>query len=528
MLDLLLSGGRVVDGTGGPPQTADVGVAAGRIAAVGPLGAAAARSTVDVSGLVVCPGFVDVHTHSDLTLLSNPAAHSKVRQGVTTEVVGNCGLGAAPLTDAVDAAALRAAVNHLDLDPAVPWSWRDFGDYLDALAAAPLSVNAAALVGHIPLRAATAGFAGRPADAADRDAMCGMLGDAFDAGAVGLSTGLVYAPATYADDEELLALGRTVAARDRVFAWHVRDYADTLLDSVAQAVRVGERTGCRTQISHLVGVGRRNWGNVQRALDLIAEAYDRGVDVAVDIYPYLAGNASLYQLLPSWAHEGGGAAMLARLRDEAVRERIRVELAGQPLQWSEVTVCRLPAGADADLVGHSIAELADRSGRPGADVVMDLLIEYDNDVSMVAFGRSENDLDAVLRHPRSVLGSDGYALDPAGPTGAGLPHPRSYGTYPRLLAEHVRPGGLSLAEAVAKCTGGPARRIGLRDRGVIAPEMAADLVVFDADRIRDRATFADPQRYPEGIRLVVVNGVVVVDDDRHTGAGPGAVLRRAG
>jgi len=512
-VDLLLRGGLVVDGSGAPGRPADVAVAAGRVLAVGALDGLAARREVDVTGQVVCPGFVDLHSHSDLTLLSSPAAHSKVRQGVTTEVVGNCGLGVAPLADGLDLAALRGAVSYLDLDPAVAWRWRDLAGYRDALAAARPSVNVATLVGHLPLRAGTVGFADRPASAAELDRICGLLADAFGAGAAGLSTGLVYAPACYAGDDELLALGRVAAAHDRVFAWHLRDYADGLLDSVRQALRVAERSGCRTQLSHLAAVGRRNWGGVARALELVSAAHGRGVDVAVDGYPYLAGNASLSQLMPAWAQDGGGAALLGRLRRPAVRARIRAELGDAPVGWDEIYVD-----------GRSVAALAAEQDRAGADVVMDLLQATGNSATMVAFGRSEDDLRALLGHPLSVIGSDGFALDPAGPTGGGVPHPRSYGCYPRVLARYAGAGGVPLPEAVAKCTARPAARIGLTDRGSIAPGRAADLLVFDPARITDRATFHAPQRYPDGIRLVVVNGTTVVDNGRHTGAGPGLVL----
>lgn len=521
-VDLLLTGGRLVDGTGGPERVADVAVAGGRIVAVGSVPGLRAARVADVAGLVVCPGFVDVHTHSDLTLLSNPAAHSAVRQGVTTEVIGNCGLGPAPVPPGTDLAALRAAVGYLDRDSAIEWRWRTLPDYLSALTAARPAVNVLALVGHVPLRAATVGFARRPATAAERDRMCGLLADGLAAGAAGLSTGMVYAPASYADEAELVALGRVVAAHGGVFAWHVRDYADGLLDSVAQALRVGETAGCRIQISHLVVVGRHNWGAARAALDLVDAARERGLDVGADVYPYLAGSTSLFQLMPGWAQEGGAAALLGRLGDPAVRERIREELRSYPVGWDEIVVSRVPDD-DAGVVGTTVADLATARDRTGAEVVMDLLVEYDAAVDMVAGGRSEDDLREVLAHPCTVIGSDGFALDPDGPTGAGLPHPRSYGCFPRVLAAYTGPGGLPLVEAVAKCTGRSAARVGLSDRGVVKPGYAADLVVFDPDTIRDRATFTDPQRYPDGMRLVVVNGRVVVDGE-HTSARPGAVL----
>lgn len=522
-VDLLLTGGCLVDGRGGPERAADVAVADGRIVAVGPSTGLPAARVVDVRGLVVCPGFVDVHTHSDLTLLSNPAAHSKVRQGVTTEVIGNCGLGPVPVLPETDLPALRVAVGYLDRDPAVAWSWRTLPEYLSALRAARPAVNVVPLVGHVPLRAATVGFARRAATPPELDRMCGLLAEDLAAGAAGLSTGMVYPPASYADEAELTALGRVAAAHDAVFAWHVRDYADGLLDSVAQALRVGGRAGCRIQISHLAAVGRRNWGAVRAALELVSAAHERGLDVGVDAYPYLAGNASLFQLMPGWAQEGGDAALLRRLRDRAVRERIRQELARYPVGWDEISISRVPDD-DPGVVGASVAALAAARHRCGADVVMDLLLEYDNAVDMIAGGRSEDDLRTVLAHPLTVIGSDGFSLDPHGPTGTGRPHPRSYGCFPRVLAAYTGGAtGLPLTEAVAKCTGRAAARVGLTDRGVVATGYAADLVVFDPAAIRDRATFARPQRYPDGIRLVVVNGEVVVDGD-HSGARPGAVV----
>ncbi|MCQ0009191.1 amidohydrolase family protein [Actinomadura madurae] len=340
MTDLLIVGGTVVDGTGAAPRRADVAVAGGRVEAIGDLAGRPAARTVDASGHVVSPGFVDVHTHSDLTLLSSPEARSAVRQGITTVVVGNCGLGVTPVADASrdHLEALRAAAGYLDLDPAVRWDWTDLPGYLDALGAARPAVNVAALVAHTPLRAAAAGFGDRPADAAALDRMRGLLGDALAGGAAGVSTGLVYAPVCYAREDELEALGRTAAAHGRLFAWHVRDYADGLLDSVRQVLRVAAATGCRTQISHLVAVGRRNHGSVARALELIDAARDEGLDVAFDIYPYLAGNAPLSQLLPAWAQDGGEGAMRARLTDRTVRARIADEWRDMPNTWDQIAV----------------------------------------------------------------------------------------------------------------------------------------------------------------------------------------------
>lgn len=501
---MILAGGTLIDGTGAPPRRADVVLRGGIVDAVVDPGTATGER-IDVTGRVVCPGFVDIHTHSDLTLLSNPLAHSKIRQGVTTEVVGNCGLGVAP--SEVDIETLRAAVAYLDLDPTVQFTWRDVAGYLDAVSLARPSVNVAALVGHVPIRAAVLGFEDRPATEAEIARMGELVALAFVAGAVGLSTGLAYPPLRNAGTDELVALGRVVAAHDRVFTWHLRDYGDDLITAAAEAILVARTTGCRTQLSHLCAVGRRNWGGVAEVLRMIDES---DVDVGVDSYPYLAGNAPLSQLLPAWITDGGPDRIRERLTDPVMRQRIHEAWATNALSWREITVA-----------GVSIADLAADRGISGDDTAIDLIAEHGNAVIMTAGGRSAEDLRTVLTHPASVVASDGLALDPDGPTGTGVPHPRSYGCFPRALTS----GDLTLPEAVRKSTSAPARRVGLTDRGVVAPGMRADLVVLDLDEFADRATFTEPHQFPTGVDLVLVSGTVVVERGRHTGARPGEVLR---
>ncbi|HEY3717290.1 MAG TPA: D-aminoacylase [Jatrophihabitantaceae bacterium] len=528
-MSLLLTGGLLVDGTGQAPWRADVLVRDGRIARIVEAGVhsgAALSDGVevrDVSGSIVCPGFVDIHTHSDLTVLAGPAARSKVHQGVTTEVVGNCGLGVAPLPAGADVAGIRRAVSYLDLDPALRWNWPDTAGYLDAVTAERPSLNVATLTGHLPLRAGVVGFADRAATTAELHTMQDLLAASFEQGSVGLSTGLAYAPLCYAAEDELEELARVVAEHDRFFAWHVRDYADDLVPSVQQALRVGERAGCRVQISHLVVVGRRNWGSVRRALDLVDAARDRGLPVGVDIYPYLFGNAPLSQMLPPWAQEGGAEAMAVRLRTDDARTRIRTEWQNRPLGWDEVTISRVPEDSPATaLVGRTVGSAA--SADPDG-FVLDLLAELGSSVLMIAGGRSEDDLRTVLDHPATVVASDGLCLDPDGITGAGAPHPRSYGCFPRFLARYAERSGSGLARAVAQCTAAPALIAGLADRGVLREQAPADLVVYSPDRLADRATFEQPQQYPDGIELVLVGGEPVIDAGRHTGRGPGSVLR---
>ena len=526
-MSLVLAGGLLVDGSGEvPARHADVLVRAGRLARIAEPGklSADADEVRDVSGSVVCPGFVDIHAHSDLTLLSVPQAYSKVHQGVTTELVGNCGLAVAPLPPGADVGAIRKAVSYLDLDPAVRLSWQDTGGHLDAIAAGRPSVNVATLTGHLPLRAGVVGFADRAPTVAEQQAMEGLLADSFAQGSLGLSTGLVYAPLCYAADDELAGLAQVVAEHDRLFAWHVRDYGDNLVPSVREALRIGERTGCRVQISHLTAVGRRNWGSVRRALDLVDAARDRGLAVGVDIYPYLFGNAPLTQVLPAWSQEGGADAMAARLRTDDVRARIRAEWQHRALGWDELTISHVPDDSPATaLVGQTVAA----AGKADADeFVLDLLAELGTSVLIVAGGRSEDDLQTVLDHPAAVVASDGLSLDPDGVTGAGAPHPRSYGCFPRFLARYASGSGSGLTRAIAQCTSLPARVADLPQRGVLREQSPADLVVYSPDRLTDRATFDRPQRYPEGIDLVLVGGRAVVDAGMHTGDRPGTVIRK--
>jgi N-acyl-D-amino-acid deacylase len=504
---LVLAGGTLVDGTGAAPRRADVVVRDGLIdSVVAPGTAPPGLDLVDVTGRLVCPGFVDIHTHSDLTLLSNPLAHSKVRQGVTTEVVGNCGLGVAPIGFGVDPDALRGALAYLDLDPAVQLSWHSVAEYLDVLAAGRPSPHVATLVGHVPVRAAVLGFDDRPATTAEIDLMCGLVAEALTEGALGLSTGLVYPPLRSARTDELRALAQVVADHDALFAWHLRDYGDDLLASAAEAVGIAELTGARTQISHLSSIGARNWGRVNDVLAMAADG------IAFDIYPYLAGNAPLSQLLPELVR-------IDALGDPVVREQVERAWVNNPVPWTEITVA---GGAAADVLGRTIADLAGPD-RSAGEVVMDLIAEHGNSVIMTAGGRSERDLRAVLAHPATVVASDGQALDPDGPTGRGFPHPRSFGTFPRAITDF----GEDLAAMVGKCTAAPAARVGLTDRGTVAPGQLADLVVLNAERLADHATFTRPQRFPTGVEYVLVAGTMVVQGGTHTGSRPGNVVRRA-
>jgi N-acyl-D-amino-acid deacylase len=524
-LDLVMAGGVLIDGTGAPRRRADVGVAGGRIVAIGDLSAATVAQWIDATDRVVAPGWVDLHSHSDITLLSDARAVSKVAQGVTTEVNGNCGMGSVPLPPAV-AELTRAANATIDPDRAVRWEWTDLAGYVQALHDTGLAINTAPLIGHLPLRIAIAAEAARPLDDGERRALIGAIDACLDDGAAGVSTGLMYPPAMSADRDELVAIGRAVARHDRLFAIHMRNYSDDLLEAVTEALDVARASGCRLQISHLAVAGRRNWGKVPRALELIEAAHAEGVDVGVDIYPYIAGSANLSQLLPVSAQAGGPAVIVERLSSAEERRKIRDDWRDSLFfGWDEIEVSSSEPGLEETL-GLTVQAVAEAWSMDPNETALDLIARSDNRIQMVAYGRSEDDLRAVLTHDLTSIGSDGLAMDPDGPSSAGRPHPRSFGCYPRLLGRYVREAGLlTLERAIEMSTSRPADRAGLAGRGRIVEGAVADLVVFDPDAVIDAATFREPTLKPVGIEEVVVAGQRVVANGRQLdGSRPGRAL----
>ncbi|WP_308797940.1 N-acyl-D-amino-acid deacylase family protein [Agromyces silvae] len=510
MSRLALRGGWIVDGTGAPGYAGDLAIVDGRIAAVGELGDFRADREVDVGGRVIAPGFVDLHSHSDLSILGHPAGTSKVLQGVTTEVVGNCGLSVAPVSSADVAAALRPLMTYAD-DPAVDWSWCSVAEYAERVRQADPAIDIRILAGHNTIRGSVVGLADRPATADEIRRMQQMLADALGDGAVGLSLGLMYPPSGYATEAELIALGETLAEHDALLASHMASYADGLIDAVASMIRVAAGSGCRVQISHLAAAGRQNWGKVAEALELVDAARAEGLDVAVDFYPYLAGSTNLSQRAPTWALEGGRAAFLARLADGPTRERIREHLRTGPGRWDEILL--VDVQTRPELNGSTVAALADVASADPIDVVLDLLTA--EDPTIVAFGRSEEDLRAAIVHPHSMLGSDGLAVETAGRVGGPVPHPRFFGAFPTLFERYVRETPLlSLETAVRKCTALPAERVRLRDRGILAPGLRADVVVFDPATIAGNSTYEDSRRVPRGIHSVYLAGRQTAADGR--------------
>ncbi|HET7342487.1 MAG TPA: D-aminoacylase [Methylomirabilota bacterium] len=525
--DILIRGGEVIDGTGAPGRDADVVIAGGRVTAVEPRSARAARRVLDARGLAVAPGFIDIHTHSDFTLPLNPRAESKIRQGVTLEVTGNCGFSVAPALPG------RAAMLREYLASSAPWlPFREssFADYVAAFP--PTSVNVITQVGHHTLRLMTAGMAARAVSADELAAMERLLGEALAAGAWGLSSGLFTAPGCYADAAEILALGRVLARHGAAYATHVRDEANHVHAAVDEAIAVAEATGVHVQIAHLKLSGHDHWGGAGALIERIAAARRRGLPVDVDAYPYDTATNPLRNLLPRFVMEGGIPAMLERLGRAEVRARLRADIAREGLtnfgripSWDVVRIAVAPHLPEE--AGHTLGEIARRRGVDPLDAVCDFIVADRGETRILITSMAETDVRAITRTPWVLVGSDGNALAASGVTGQGKPHPRYYGTHARVLGACVRDLGLlTLPAAVHKMTGASAHALGLRDRGVLRAGAWADVTVFDPARVAERATYEDPHQYATGVPLVVVNGQVVIEGGEHTGALPGRVLRR--
>jgi len=531
VFDLILEKGELIDGTGGERFRADVGIKGDRLDAIGDLTGAEAKRRIDATGLMVAPGFIDIHCHSDTTLLINPRAESMIRQGCTTQVIGNCGHTVAPIQPE-RRGQLRQTLSVIDFG--IEWEWETFGEFLDAYQKKGIAVNVVPLVGHCAIRADVMGFEGRPATGEELERMKRLVARCMDEGAWGLTAGQMYPPSMYAGMEEMVELCKTVAERDGIYATHMRSYSLALVESVAEVCEIARRSGVRAQVSHLLAAGKPNWGKVAESLRLIEEA-NRDAEVHADKYPYTAGSANLSQRLPGWAHEGGAEMMLSRLASPAIRESIKAEMQNPPGEWSDyvpmdyndLIVSFVASEENQPFQGRSIAGIARMRGCDPEDAILDLILEERNRVNMVAHVQSEEETRAAITSRYGMIGSDGWAVAPYGPLSAGKPHPRSYGTFPRVLGRYVRDEKvMSLEEAVYKMTGLPAAKLGLKDRGILAVGKVADICVFNAATVLDRADFADPHRYPEGIEYVIVNGWVEIERGEHRGGLKGRVLRR--
>ncbi len=526
--DILIRGGLVFDGSGSAGTLCDVAITSGRIAAMAPDLPRDAPRVIDATGLAVAPGFIDIKTHSDFTLPINPKAESKVRQGVTTEIIGHCGYSVAPVLPG------KVALLRDYLSPSAPWlPFREMGfaEYLETFPAT--SVNAGMLVGHNTLRLMVMGMEERAPSAAEFDRMVALLTEGLEAGALGMSSGLFTAPGSYAEPAELTALGHVLKRHNAAYFTHLRDESDHVLDALDEAIAIAQTCGVHVEIVHFKCSGVNNWGKAQQGLDMIAEARRRGLDVDCDAYPYTAGSNPLKNLLPQWVQAGGVAAMLERLRLAETRTRIRIDINrhglnnwGHVPSWDSVRISvtpNLPQHA-----GRTFGQLAVERGQDPVDCVCDYLIEDNGSTRVLVTSISEDDVTQIVASPSALIGSDGNCVATYGTVSQGMPHPRFYGTFPRVIDHYVGElAALPLEHAIHKMTGATARALKFTDRGLLRRGFCADVAIFDPKDFRDLATYTDPHRYPSGARTtVIVNGVIVVEDATHTGALPGKVLRR--
>ncbi len=530
MFDILIHSGTVIDGTGAPSFKADIGIMGGRIVAVGHLIDREAAQTLDATGKVVCPGFIDIHQHSDFTPLVNRQCESAVRQGITTVVIGNCGHGCAPLNDPD---LVRMVVIGYQPSWGVPLDWRSFGEYLERFTTPGVSVNVAALVAHGAVRAAVMGLETRAPTVSELERMKALVAEAMQAGAIGLSTGLEYSPGRHADSQELIELTRVAAQYGGIYASHIRNRGFEFIAATEEAIRIGEAAGVPVQLSHFAPRPYAPRGAFERCLELVYAARERGLAVTMDTFPDVYGPGPVAALLPSWVYEGRPSEGLARLQQSEVREAIR-EAFEQPTNYllrvdGLAGLVLTYAPHNRELVNQSFTAIANLRGQEAYDAICDLLLAEGEDFYTALLRHiyaSEADLHHLMRQPICAMESDGTISAPYGPLADFTMNRSSYGYTARVLGQYVRELGFyTLADAVRRMTSLPAQAVGLSERGIVREGALADLVVFDPATIADTTTEDHPNRYPIGVAHVVVNGVVTVTPEGHTGALNGQVIR---
>ncbi len=516
MFDIIIRGGRVIDGSGSPGYYGDIGLQGNRIAAIGKLEPSQASRIIDASGLVVCPGFIDMHTHSDVMMLANPRHQVKVMQGVTTDLIGLDGLSYAPLSPD-NLQMMRRYLSGLNGNPDIAWDWSSVGEFL-ARFDRKVAINVAYLVPHNALRLETMGFVDRFATVEEMAGMQALMAQGMREGAVGFSTGLDYFPCRYANEEELTKICETVAEFDGLSVWHSRRRDLGLMESFQEVIRIAQKTGVKTHFSHYAVSDLENKGKSVEMLALIDEARASGIDVTFDSYPYIAQSTLLLLFLPRWVHEGGPEAILERLNQPETREKICADIRSKNIPWDKVVLTCVPSEKNSPYAGKSILDAANMAGKEVVQFACDLLREEELAVGHLSLLGNEEDMQRIMTHPCHMSGSDGILVGER-------PNPRAWGTFPRYIARYSRElGVLSLEKVIQHLTSAPAQRLGLHDRGLIKEGLAADLVVFNPETVADKATFEAPKQYPVGIDYVLVNGSVVVEKGKHTGVLNGRVL----
>src|SRR5215471_9646868 len=530
--DIVITNGHIVDGTGSPWYSGDVGIRDGKIAAIGNLTAAARQRTIDAAGKVVAPGFIDMLGQSELTILVDPRLPSKIFQGITSEITGE-GNSIAPLNDAIIASD-RVGYDHYKINP----DWRTLREYFTRLEKQGMGINLATYVGATQVRRMVLGDDDRQPTSEQLEQMKSLVRDAMKDGAVGLSTSLEYAPAPYAKTEELIALAAEAGKSGGIYATHMRNESDSVLEAIDEALRIGHEAHLPVEIWHIKVAGKNNWGRMPAVVAKINAARASGADVAADTYAYTAWFNDFSAFIPSWAHDGGTARLVERLKDPATRDRIRKDMLTPSKDWDNewqeipgpeaIMIGAVQNPKLLPLQGKRLSEIARLWNKDPMDALFDFLIE-DPSTAVAVFGMSQPDVTLALEQPWVSLDNDSEGTSPEGLLGQAHPHPRAYGTFPRMLSKYVREEKvLTLEDAIRKFTALPAQRMRLTDRGVLKTGMWADIVIFDPATVRDRATFDNPNQLSEGMEYVLVNGVPVIDGGEMTGKLPGKVLRGPG
>jgi len=523
--DLILRGGMVIDGTGSPGFAADIGIRDARIGAIGNLAEASADRIINVTGLAVSPGFIDIHTHTDTQLLVDPRGMSKLRQGVTTEVGGNCGSTVFPLNKND-----RSDLDHQLFEKyGIHADWSDIGAFLDKLEQKKISQNYLTFTGHGDLRAFVVGKNDIPPTADQLTEMKRLLAASMEAGSFGLSTGLEYAPGSYAKTDELIELCRVVSARQGIYATHMRNEDDTVEEAIEEALEICRRAEVSTQLSHLKACNPANWYKIDQILNKLNDAVSQGLPVKADRYPYIAYGTGLGTFLPLWARQGERSEILARLEDPNLLPQIESYASSRGDRiggWDRVMISSCNTDQNKWCEGKTISDCAKETGSTPFVFIKNILLQEEMRVGMVGFAMNEDNLKKVLQSDLVMIGSDGSAISPEGKLGEGNPHPRYYGTFPRVLGKYSRDDRyFDLPVAVKKMTSMPAEKLGLRQRGRLKEKFYADIVVFNPKEVLDQATFVSPHQYPLGISFVIVNGKIAVEGNHHTGVFSGQVLR---
>lgn len=525
MYDLLIMNGKIITGSGNPWFWGDLAIVRDKIVRIGRLSKEKAAKVIDAKGYFVTPGFIDGHSHNDLHVLVEPRAHPKILQGITTENVGMDGMSVAPIEEK-DVADWRKHLSGLAGNPNINWGWRSLSDYFGAIDALPPSVNITSYVGLGTIRLKVMGMTDREGTTDEIDQMKRMAVQAMEEGARGISAGLIYPPSQYQRLHEIVEIAKVVRGYDGIFDVHMRSEGDRMIEAMEEVLEIGRRSEIPVLITHFKVRGRENWGLSGKRLEMLDDARQKCVDVTIAQYPYTASSTMLQAVIPPWYHTKGPDNLIKMLREDrasvkkGIRERMDWENISAQIGWENIVISSVENDANKQYEGKRITEIASMKGlEDPTDAACDLLVEEELAVGMIAFGMKEDDVIRIMKDPTVSFITDGLM-------GGGKPHPRVYGTYPRILGRYVRNQGvLSFEEAVRKMTSLPAEKLRLRTKGMIAENYDADITIFDPDTIIDRATFENPREFPSGIAWVIVNGQVVVENGNHTGATPGRTIR---